>query len=107
MLGDSMRHVISLPVLAGLYVAGAIALASLIHLDIGGRPIRVLFDAVIYAGAALVGLWAGLGRHSKTMGFAGVGATFVLVTTLVLASLWHSISGGSNDSQSGCLHGQL
>lgn len=88
-----MKQLIPPSVLAGLYVVGASGLAGIIHLEIGGRPAVVAFDAVIYAGAVLVGLWAGLGRHSKTMGFAGVGASLVLVATLVLASLWHRISG--------------
>lgn len=78
---------------AGLYVAGASAVACLIHFRIGDRPIAVVFDALIYAGAVLVGFWAGLGRHSKIAGFAGVGTSMALLAALVFGSRWHSVSG--------------
>jgi hypothetical protein len=51
------------------------------------------FDALVYADASLVGMWAGLGRHSKAAGFFGVGGTVIAIAALVLGSLWHSISG--------------
>jgi hypothetical protein len=38
-------------------------------------------------------MWAGLGRHSKLAGFAGVGGCMTLIAALVSGSLWHSMSG--------------
>jgi MFS family permease len=59
----------------------------------GRDGLETVFDALVYADAALVGIWAGLGRHSKAVGFLGVGGTALVIAGLVLASLWHSISG--------------
>lgn len=78
---------------AGLYVAGATAVACLIHFDVGSPPVAVTFESLIYAGAVLVGYWAGLGRHSKIAGFGGVGASLALLAALVFGSRWHGISG--------------
>ncbi|HVX11162.1 MAG TPA: hypothetical protein VHC22_08280 [Pirellulales bacterium] len=79
--------------LTGLYLAGASLVAGMIHFDVGGVPAAVVFDSLVYAGAALVGMWAGLGRHSKIAGFAGVGSSLLVIVALVGGSLWHSISG--------------
>ncbi len=79
--------------LATLYLAVASALAVLIHFEKGGVTAAIAFDALIYAAAALVGMWAGLARHSKRAGFAGVGAFMALIAVLVSGSLWHSMSG--------------
>jgi hypothetical protein len=79
--------------LPGLHLVGASLVACLIHFDVGGVPVAVVFDSLVYAGAALVGMWAGLGRHSKIAGFAGVGASLLAIVALVGGSLWHSISG--------------
>lgn len=79
--------------LAGTYFVGTCAVACLIHFDRGGVPLATVFDALVYAGAALIGMWAGLGSHSKRAGCAGVGASMALIAALVSGSLYHSISG--------------
>jgi hypothetical protein len=100
MLDHPKNRVLFLRLPAALYVAGASAVACLIHFDIGGRPMAVVFDALVCAGAVLVGLWAGLGQHSKIVGFVGVGASMVLLAALVFGSHWHGVSaplGPGND----------
>jgi hypothetical protein len=72
---SDFKHAALLWLLASTYVAVATVVVCLIHFGIGGVSAATVFDALIYAGAALVGMWAGLGRHSKTAGFAGVGAS--------------------------------
>lgn len=93
MSGFLHKHALLLWLLAGLHLAGASAVAVVIHFDKGGVAAAVVFDALIYAAAALVGMWAGLARHSKLAGFAGVGASMSLIAALVSGSLWHSMSG--------------
>lgn len=93
-MSDSLKNrVLYLWLPAGVYVAGASAVACSIHFDVGGQPVAVVFESLIYAGAVLVGYWAGLGRHSKIAGFVGVGTSLALFAALVFSSRWHSISG--------------
>ena len=80
-------------ILVAIHVASGVGLVSLIDAGIGGMRLSMAFDALVYADAALVGIWAGLGRHSKTAGFLGVGGTMLAMAALILGSLWHSISG--------------
>lgn len=88
-----MNRSVPLLLLAAEYIAALGLAASLIHFDVGGVPLAVAFDALVYAAAALVGMWAGLGRHSKLAGFVGVGAAMALIAALVSGSLYHTISG--------------
>jgi hypothetical protein len=76
-----------------VHATSAVALVWLINSGRGGAVSQIAFDALIYADATLIGMWAGWGRHSKAAGFAGVGATTAAMASLVLGSLWHSISG--------------
>lgn len=88
-----MNRSVLLWLLAAEYIAGLGLAAFIIHFDAGGVPAAVAFDALVYAAAALVGMWAGLGRHSKLAGFVGVGAAMALIAALVSGSLYHTVSG--------------
>jgi hypothetical protein len=80
-------------IVVAIHVAAGVGLVWLIDAGVGGTRLSMAFDALVYADASLVGMWAGLGRHSKAAGFFGVGGTVAAMAALVLGSLWHSISG--------------
>lgn len=79
--------------LVGLHAVAGIALAWWIDAGIGSPMAEALLDALIYADAGLLALWAGLGRHSKRKGFAGVGLGMTFLAALVAWALRHGMSG--------------
>lgn len=80
-------------ILVAAHLAAGGVLVWLIDAGIGGVSLQIIFDALIYADATLVGFWAGLGRHSKAAGYLGVGAAVLAMAAFVFGALWHSISG--------------
>lgn len=70
-----------------------VALAWLIDTGSGSQILSALLDALVYADAGLLAIWAGLGRHSKRKGFVGVGLGMSFLSALVAWALRHSISG--------------
>jgi hypothetical protein len=58
-----------------------------------GPPAQVVFDAVYFADAGLLGVWAALGRHSKAIGFVGAGLGLVYLGTLAAIGLRPSLDG--------------
>lgn len=85
------RH--GLIVLAGLHLTAGAALAWLIDSGVGSPIAAALLDALVYADAGLLAIWAGLGRHSKRAGFLGVGLGMTFLAALVAWALRHSMSG--------------
>ena len=74
------------------FAAGA-SLAWLIDRGIGSPVTEALLDALVYADAGLLAVWAGSGRHSKWVGFTGVGLGMAGLSALVAWALRHGMSG--------------
>ncbi|HVA51222.1 MAG TPA: hypothetical protein VNH11_33075 [Pirellulales bacterium] len=85
--------------LAAAHLAAAVVLVWLIDSG-GGPPLEAAFDALVYADAALVGIWTGWGRHSKATGFLGVGLATLTAAVCSWGSLRHTLgalTGPGND----------
>lgn len=70
-----------------------VALAWLIDAGVGSPINEALLDALVYADAGLLAIWAGLGRHSNRKGFVGVGLGMTFLAALVAWALRHGMSG--------------
>ena len=55
------------------------------------RPAQIVFDAVFFAEACLLGIWAGLGRLSKARRFIGVGLGLTCLGGLTALGLQRSL----------------
>ncbi|HJT33190.1 MAG TPA: hypothetical protein VJ783_14195 [Pirellulales bacterium] len=86
-------HRLILLALAALHLVAGVMLAWSIDAGIGSPGAAVLLDALVYADAGLLAVWAGLGRHSKWAGFFGVGLGMACLASLVAWALRHSMSG--------------
>ncbi|HEV3022204.1 MAG TPA: hypothetical protein VGX76_07040 [Pirellulales bacterium] len=83
----------------------SVALLTAVHASVGfgaaacvehgwhARPAQVVFDAVCFADAGLLGVWAGLGRHSKAAGFIGAGLGLIYLGALAAVGLRPSLAG--------------
>lgn len=83
----------ALLMLAVSHFAAGVSLAWLIDHGIGSPVSEALLDALVYADAGLLAVWAGSGRHSKWVGFAGVGLGMAGLSALVAWALRHGMSG--------------
>lgn len=79
--------------LAALHLAAGVTLAWCIDAGLGSPVAERLLDALVYADAGLLAVWAGLGRHSKWAGFFGVGLGMACLAGFVAWALRHSMSG--------------
>lgn len=86
-------HRLTLFALAAVHLAAGAMLAWGIDAGVGSPVVEVLLDALVYADAGLLAVWAGLGRHSKWAGFFGVGLGMACLAALVAWALRHSMSG--------------
>lgn len=93
LLREIAPHRLTLFALAALHLAAGAMLAWSIDAGVGSPVVEVLLDALVYADAGLLAVWAGLGRHSKWAGFFGVGLGMACLAGFVAWALRHSMSG--------------
>lgn len=93
LLREMAPHRLTLFALAALHLAAGAMLAWSIDAGVGSPVVEVLLDALVYADAGLLAVWAGLGRHSKWAGFFGVGLGMACLAGFVAWALRHSMSG--------------
>lgn len=74
--------------LAGLHALVGGAAAACLLLGLFATAAEALLDALLGAELALLGIWAGLGEHSKAAGFAGVAAGTTYFSLLEMLAVW-------------------
>lgn len=74
--------------LAGLHVLAGGAAAACLLLGVFATAAEACLDALLGAELALLGIWAGLGEHSKAAGFAGVAAGTGYFSLLEMLAVW-------------------
>ncbi|HEV3003909.1 MAG TPA: hypothetical protein VGX78_05580 [Pirellulales bacterium] len=87
------RLVATLVVLAAVHALLGFGAAACVEHGWHSRAAQVVFDAVCFADAGLLGVWAGLGRHSKAAGFAGAGLGLIYLGALAAVGLRPSLDG--------------
>jgi hypothetical protein len=83
------RLIALVTVYAGLGFGAAVCVEAGWH----ARPAQIVFDAVFFAEACLLGVWAGLGSHSKVRRFIGVGLGLTCLGSLTALGLRRSLDG--------------
>ena len=79
--------------LAVLHAALGFGAAACVEFGWRHQAAQVVFDAMFFADTGLLGAWAGLGRHSRKMGFIGVSLGLIYLGTLAAVGLRRSPYG--------------
>ncbi len=78
--------------LAAIHIAASLLTSCLAAQSIGAPWTGLVSDTLLAAQLGLLGIWAGLGDHSKLAGFSGVAAGAMSFSLLAFAEVWPEVS---------------